>query len=75
MARTTYTLVLLLPNLDAQPEFEPTAKWSAQARGWEVSQTVYKDGGMLYGMTDHYWERLSDVVGDADRFVSLTLNR
>lgn len=75
MARTLYTLVLLLPNLDAQPEFEPDAKWSATIGGWEVSQTVYKDGGMLYGTTDHYWERLSDVVGDADRFVSLTLKR
>jgi hypothetical protein len=75
MTRKLYTLVLLLPNLDAQPEFEPSALWRATGEGWEVRQQVYKDGGVLYGTTDHYWERLSDVVGDTDRFVSLTLNR
>jgi hypothetical protein len=75
MARKLYTLVLLLPNLDAIEEFEPDAKWSAQASGWKVTQTVYKDGGVLFGTSGRYWESLSDVVGDDDRFVSLTLNR
>jgi hypothetical protein len=75
MNRKLYTLVLLLPNTDAMSEFEPTALWSAKERGWEVHQQVYKDGGVLFGVSGHYWESLSDVVGDTDRFVSLTLNR
>lgn len=75
MSRKLYTLVLLLPNLDAMDEFEPDAVWSAQPSGWRVTQTVTKDGGVLFGASGHYWESLSDVVGDDDRFVSLTLNR
>ena len=78
MARATYTLVLRIEaNVDATDgSFEPFSVWLKQADGtFLVTQKVTKDGGILFGATEAYRESLSDVVGDSDRFVSLTLNR
>lgn len=77
MAKQTYTLVLKVErNVSPLEGFEPLSVWIPQEDGtFYVSQEVTKDGGVLFGKTETYWESLSDVVGDADRFVSLTLNR
>lgn len=74
MVRKMYTLVLRIDNnVDPLDGFEPLSVWIRQADGsYEVTQRVYKDGGVLIGESERYWESLSDVVGDWDRFVSLS---
>lgn len=73
MAKTQYRLTLKIErNVNPREGFEPLSVWIEQADGtFHVEQTVTKDGGVLYGATETYWESLSDVVGDSDRFVSL----
>lgn len=73
MAKTQYRLTLKIErNVDPAEGFEPLSVWIEQADGtFHVEQTVTKDGGVLFGATETYCESLSDVVGDADRFVSL----
>lgn len=78
MKRNMYTLVLNVPasvrnSPEQVAEFEPLSWWIRQEDGsTNIHQRVYKDGGILFGESDRYHESLSDVVGDFDRFVSLT---
>lgn len=77
MKRNMYTLVLNVPasvaRSDERFDFEPLSWWLEQSDGtYNVHQKVYKDGGVLFGEQERYHESLSDVVGDFDRFVSLT---
>jgi hypothetical protein len=75
MAQTTYRLTLKVERTAVDPtdgSWEPSSVWLKQDDGTIlIEQVVRKDGGILYGATEAYWESLSDVVGDADRFVSL----
>lgn len=76
MKRNMYKLVLKVDNnvrnSDERFDFEPLSWWIPVEGGYEIHQRVYKDGGVLFGESDKYHESLSDVVGDFDRFVSLT---
>lgn len=76
MARKLPYILTLKVSADVdRSEFEPDAQWEQTSRTMAtVTQKVYKNGGMLVGATDTFWESLSDAVGDTDRFVSLVLN-
>lgn len=76
MASKTYTLILKIEaNVSPLEGFEPLSVWIKQEDGTRlVHQKVRKEGGTLVGESGRYEEDLRDVVGDFDRFVSLTAN-
>lgn len=70
-----YILILKVPADVDRSEFEPTAHWTVMPNGrLMVTQEVFKDGGILIGATETFWESLSDIVSDVDRFGGLLPN-
>lgn len=76
MARKLPYLLILKVDADVdRSEFEPDAKWTEMPDGrLMVTQEVFKNGGMLVGATETFWESLSDAVGEVGRFGGLLPN-
>lgn len=76
MARKLPYILILKVDADVdRTEFEPDAKWAVMPNGrLMVTQEVFKNGGMLVGATETFWESLSDAVGEVERFGGLLPN-